>query len=218
MAVINRCLRVGAAVCVAALTGCGSSPRAELASAIQHRVIGKNPPARWTEVKTASFITLLSGGNVNLANEFFAIPQSVGQVKPSDRAYYGQVVKGLGVLVKDGYLTRVVDTGSGTPEWRYEITKKGHPYLKTNEMDVFNLDYEGSYINTGSWRSVRILRYTKPTADAAGVVVSQVRFVVRARNNRLGASKRIRALLLPMATTRPGEAEVRKWNTGWRMS
>lgn len=215
--IINRCLRVGAVVCVAALTGCGSSPRAGLANAIQHRVVGKNPPARWTPVKTASFITLLSGGGVALAHEFFAIPQSVAQVKPDDRAYYGQVTKGLAVLVKDGYLTRVADTGSGTPEWRYEITKKGRPYLKTDEMDIFTLDYEGSYINTGSWRSVRILRYTKPATDASGMIVSQVRYVVRARNNRLGASKRIRALLMPMATTRPGAAEVRQWNTGWRM-
>lgn len=214
---IKQCLRVGALVCVATLTGCGSSPRSELASAIQHKVVGKSPPARWTEVKTASFITLLSGSNVNLAHEFFAIPQSVGQVQPSDRAYYGQVAKGLAVLVKDDYLTRTADTGSGTPEWRYQITKKGQPYLKTNEMDLFELDYEGSYIKTGSWRSVRVLRYTKPMADASGVVVSQVRYALRAHNNRLGASQRVRALLMPMMTTQKGEAEVRKWNDGWRM-
>lgn len=214
---IKQCLRVGTIVCMAALAGCGGSPRSELASAIQHKVVGKSPPARWTELKTASFITLLSGRNINLAQEFFAIPQSVTQVKPGDRTYYGQVVKGLAVLVKDGYLTRAADTGSGTPEWRYEITKKGQPYLKTNEMDIFNLDYEGSAINTGSWRSVRILRYTKPATDASGIIVSRVQYVVRARNNRLGASKRIRALLMPMATTRPGAAEVSQWNTGWRM-
>ncbi len=202
-------------ISAALLSGCGSSLRSHLREGVQNAVVGKKPPADWINIKAADFIWLVHGGGVDLSKEFLTIPASAQQVKPGVRAYYHQVAQGLGVLVKDGYLTKLANRGSGGEEWIYDITPRGARFVRTRYNNVFAFEYLSSAIRVGHLGSVKILRYTKPT-NMGGVVVSNVHYEVHPRLNALGKNPKIRAMLVSEAGPIKGDMALSKWSNGWR--